>query len=184
PPPQVARSTLVHEQLGRINANESDRMLSITPDGSRIVIVGNDGTELFVRALGALEVASIVPTHLGPRGPCTSPDGEGVGYIESNTNLKKVPISGGTPTWVVTTDGPSRGAVWTAEGSIVFATRNTTTGLQSVSASGGAVTVLTRPDAARGEADHVFPELLPDGRVLMTILPLSGRPDEAQLAVL
>ena len=49
----------------------------------------------------------------------------------------------------------------------------------------GPATVLTRPNRARGEADHVWPELLPGGRaVLFTILPVSGGVDAAQVAVL
>jgi len=35
--------------------NDFGRDLAITPDGSRIVCVGNRGTQLFVRALDALE---------------------------------------------------------------------------------------------------------------------------------
>jgi len=47
------------------------------------------------------------------------------------------------------------------------------------------VTVLTRPDSARGEADHVWPELLPGGRaVLFTIVPTTGGLDAAQIAIL
>jgi Tol biopolymer transport system component len=55
-----------------------------------------------------------------------------------------------------------------------------------VAAAGGPLTVLTRPDRAKGEADHVWPELLPGGRaVLFTITAQSsGGLDAAQVAVL
>ena len=60
-----------------------------------------------------------------------------------------------------------------------------TTGLQRVGAAGGPTTVLTRPDRAQGEADHLWPELLPGGRaVLFTITALTGGLDAAQVAVL
>ena len=60
-----------------------------------------------------------------------------------------------------------------------------TTGLQRVSAAGGPLTVLTRPDRAQGEADHFWPEMLPGGRaVLFTITALTGGLDAAQVAVL
>ena len=181
----VGRTAIVHAALGRINVGEADRMLAVTPDGSRVIVVGDEGTKLFVRPLDDLEAVSIVSTKLGVRGPFISPDGRWVGYVESNTMLKRVPISGGTPVPVVTVDGPSRGASWTEDGRIIFATSNKATGLASVPAFGGAVTVLTRPDRDQDEADHVFPELLPGGRaLLMTILPLSGRLNEARLAVL
>ncbi len=59
------------------------------------------------------------------------------------------------------------------------------TGLQRVSAAGGPLTVLTRPDRAQGEADHFWPEMLPGGRaVLFTITSLTGGLDAAQVAVL
>ena len=45
--------------------------------------------------------------------------------------------------------------------------------------------VLTRPDPAQGEADHLWPEMLPDGRsVLFTITALTGGLGAAQVAVL
>ena len=68
---------------------------------------------------------------------------------------------------------------------MIFATANTTTGLQRVSAAGGTPEVLTRPDRAQGEADHLWPEMLPGGRaVLFTITALTGGLDAAQVAVL
>ena len=68
---------------------------------------------------------------------------------------------------------------------MIFATASTTTGLQRVSASGGTPEVLTRPDRAQGEADHLWPEMLPGGRaVLFTITALTGGLDAAQVAVL
>ena len=46
-------------------------------------------------------------------------------------------------------------------------------------------TILTRPDRAQGDADHLWPEALPDGRgVLFTIVALTGGLDAAQVAVL
>ena len=45
--------------------------------------------------------------------------------------------------------------------------------------------MLTRPDRALGEADHLWPEMLPGGRaVLFTITALTGGLDAAQVAVL
>ncbi|HEV8316878.1 MAG TPA: hypothetical protein VGQ10_05690 [Vicinamibacterales bacterium] len=47
------------------------------------------------------------------------------------------------------------------------------------------LTVLTRPDRAHGEADRVWPEMLPAGRaVLFTITTTAGGLDAAQVAVL
>ena len=80
--------------------------------------------------------------------------------------------------------GGPRGATWGPEDTIIVATNIGTTGLQRV-AAGGLVTVLTRPDRAQGELDHLWPELLPGGRaVLFTITAQTGGLDAAQVAVL
>jgi serine/threonine-protein kinase len=115
----------------------------------------------------------------------TSPDGRWLGYIENNFTLKKISTRGGAPVTVLLLDGPSRGAAWGSDDTIIFGTGAPDTGLQRVAATGGPVTVLTRPDRARGEGDHVHPEWLPGGRaVLFTIRPAQGGLDAAKVAVL
>ena len=145
--------------------------------------MGNNGRELFVRPLDALEPMSLFTG--APRAPFVSPDGQWVGFIDGTNVLKKVAITGGPTVTIATLDGNSRGATWTPDDTIVFATNATATGLQQVAAAGGPTTVLTRPDRARGDADHLWPELLPGGRaVLFTIVPVTGGVDAAQVAVL
>jgi serine/threonine-protein kinase len=94
-----------------------------------------------------------------------------------------MPVTGGPALSVASDSGVSRGASWGADGTIVFATNATGTGLLRVPSGGGTPEVLTTPDPKQGEIDHVFPEILPDGRtVLFTILSL-GSVDNAQIAV-
>jgi Tol biopolymer transport system component len=82
-------------------------------------------------------------------------------------------------------DGPSRGAAWGPDGTIVFATGARDTGLQQVAASGGVARVLTRPNRDRGEADHVLPSWLPGGRALLfTVHPVSGEDGDQRVALL
>ena len=164
--------------------NTADRDLAITPDGSRLVYVGNAGTQLFVRALDALEPVAIFAG--GPRGLFVSPDGQWVGFMDNNNILKKVAVTGGPPVTLAMLDSPGpRGATWGPDDAIIFATANAPTGLQRVSAAGGDPTVLTTPDAEQGEADHLWPELLPGGRaVLFTITAVTGGLEAAQVAVL
>src|SRR5207248_3723235 len=86
---------------------------------------------------------------------------------------------------VATLDGTPRGATWAPNDTLIVATNAVTTGLQRVAAAGGPTTVLTRPDRAQGEVDHLWPELLPGGRaVLFTITAVTGGMDAAQVAVL
>ena len=78
----------------------------------------------------------------------------------------------------------SRGAAWGPDDTIVYATNLPTTGLQRVSAGGGKPVVLTTPNRERGESDHVWPEFLPGGQVvLFTISPARGA-GSAQIAAL
>ncbi len=99
--------------------------------------------------------------------------------------MKKVAITGGPPVTVCAVQGTPRGATWGPDGTIIFATNATATGLQRVSAAGGEPTVLTKPDRERGEGDHLWPEFLPGGEaVLFTITPANGGIENAQIAVL
>jgi serine/threonine-protein kinase len=180
-PPRVTRTTITTSGPAALTINDIDRDLALTPDGTRVVYVGNNGTQLFVRALDALEPVGIAG-GVGLRGPFVSPDGQWVGFIDRG--IHKVAITGGPSIELVSLDGASSGATWAPDDTIIFATNNLGTGLQRVSAAGGTPEVLTRPDRAQGEADHLWPEILPGGRaVLFTITSLTGGLDSAQVAV-
>ena len=183
-PPRVTRTTVSATGPAALALSGVDRDLAITPDGTRVVYVGNRGTQLFVRALDALAPVAVFTGQLS--GPFLSPDGEWIGFVDANTTLKKVAVTGGPAVTLARLDGGAPlGATWAPDDTIVFATQAGTTGLQRVGAAGGPVTVLTRSDRAQGEADHVWPEMLPGGRaVLFTITAVTGGLDAAQVAVL
>ena len=182
-PPRVSRLPLAPSGAAALSINGNDRDLAITPDGSRVVYVGNNGTQLFVRALDALEPVAVFTGT--PRGPFVSPDSQWIGMVDVNNILKKVAVTGGPAITLATLDNAPRGATWAADETIIVATSDPTTGLQRVAAAGGPATVLTRPDRAQGEGDHLWPELLPGGRaVLFTVTAQTGGLDAAQVAVL
>ena len=185
PSTRVSRFAIVLPPTTSPTISGIDSDVAITPDGSRLVYVGGNGTQLFVRPLDALEPVTIA-TGDSTRGPFVSPDGQWVGFIDNSTlSLKKVAITGGPPITITRFDAGSRGATWALDDSIIFATTNSTTGLLRVSAAGGTPVVLTAPDRAGGEADHFWPEMLPDGRgVLFTITGRQTGLDAAQIAVL
>jgi serine/threonine-protein kinase len=182
-PPPVSRLQIATPGPTALTVNGNDRDLAITPDGSHVVYVGNNGTQLFVRALDALEPVAVFTG--APRGPFVSPDSQWIGFVDNNTTLKKVAMTGGPAVTLTTLDNPApRGATWGPQDTIIFATSRVTTGLQRVGAAGGPTTVITRPDRAQGEADHLWPELLPGGRAVMfTITMVTGGLDAAQVAV-
>jgi eukaryotic-like serine/threonine-protein kinase len=178
---RVTRTNIAATGPAALTINGLDRDLAISPDGSRVVYIGNNGTQLFVRALDALESVAIATGQI--REPFVSPDGQWVGFVDGLNTLKKVAISGGPSIQLTTLDGAPQGATWLPDDTIVFATNNPSTGLQRVSANGGTFAVVTRPDHHRDEVDHVWPEVLPGGRVvLFTITARTGGLDNASIA--
>jgi serine/threonine-protein kinase len=157
--------------------------VAVSPDGSQIAYPGDRGS-LLLRRLDALE-ATVLPGLGDPLDPFFSPDGQWIGFFNTNNRIEKVAVTGGPATRLVALGGAaSRGGAWSDEGTIIFAT-TAASGLQRVSAAGGQAEVLTTPDRQKGEGDHVLPQVLPRGRgVLFTILPATGGLDGAQAAVL
>jgi serine/threonine-protein kinase len=183
PAPQATRLSLEATGTTALNVNGAERDLTITPDGSRVIYVGDGGRQIFVRALDNLEAQSLV-TGRTLRSPFVSSDGRWVGFVEDLASLKKVPIAGGPAISVTQIDAVIRGAAWLPDNTIVFAT-NRTAGLQRVSADGGKPTTLTKADDARNEFAHLWPQLLPDGRgLLYTALARTGGLAKAKVRLL
>ncbi len=159
-----------------------DRNLVISPDGTHVVYIGTNG-DLLVRALDQLDAVA-VPGVTNARSPFISPDSQWIGYFTTAGEMRKVSIGGGAPITLCRFAGPPRGGTWGSDGTIVFATADPATGLLAVPAAGGEPKVLTKPDAAHGEGDHILPSMLPGDRaVLYTITP-EGPVSSAQIAVL
>ena len=86
--PRVTRLTITTSGPSALSINGLDRDVALSPDGTHVVYVGNNTTQLFVRALDALEPLAIASG--GARGPFISPDGQWVGFF-SNTTLNSNP---------------------------------------------------------------------------------------------
>jgi eukaryotic-like serine/threonine-protein kinase len=142
---------------------------AISPDGTRIVFVaqrGGEAANLWVRSLDGLEARPLNDTNvrldtLSPALPFWSPDSRSIGFF-ADGKLKRINVDSGSPETIC--DSPqSGGGSWGADGTIVFASR-IDEGLRKVSATGGAASLVTTPDPARGEISHSNPAFLPDGR--------------------
>jgi Tol biopolymer transport system component/tRNA A-37 threonylcarbamoyl transferase component Bud32 len=186
-PPQPVRFAFVPSAAAPL-ALSTDRDIAMSPDGTFVVYRGGLGrTQLMVKALNELDARALADTE-NPRFPFVSPDARWVAFFTGN-QLKKVSITGGPSISVgQIAGGAPRGASWSPDETIVFATSDTSTGLLSVPAGGGESKVLTKPDTTHGEADHLHPWVLPGGRaVLFTIASLAGgqtSADNSQIAVL
>ena len=181
PPTRLSLVTSAQQPLSFHGINTD---IDISPDGTDVVYRSGSATQwqLLVRPLNGTEARPLANATSGNR-PFFSPDGQWIGF-SGGAQLKKVAISGGPAVVLCRIAGASlRGSHWGPNDTVVFADSDPATGLLSVPASGGQPKVLTTPDAAKGEGDHWFPFMLPNGRgVLFTIA--SESPDAAQVAVL
>ena len=150
---------------------------SIAPEARR-----QNGSPLHVRSREQVEARALADISLA-YAPFFSPDSRWIGFFDS-TEIKKVALAGGPVITLGPVPGRSLGASWGDDNTIVFATDDPGTGLWSVSADGGEPTVLTRPEAARGESDHQFPFVLPDRRGVLFTIVGHGEAGDSLVAVL
>jgi hypothetical protein len=71
-PPRVTRTTITTSGPAALTISGIDRDLALSPDGTHVVYVGNSSTQIFVRALDALEPVAIASGG-DVRGPFVSP---------------------------------------------------------------------------------------------------------------
>jgi hypothetical protein len=96
-----------------------------------------------VRRLDRLDT-SVLAGVTNARAPFVSPDGRWIGFVENNTTLKKVAVSGG-PISLAVLPGSPRGASWTTMTTLIVATNATTAACRQAAAS----QPLTTPDPSR-----------------------------------
>jgi len=151
-------------------------LVTVSPDGSKIVYVAND--QLYLRKLGEMAPRPIQGTDESPENPFFSPDGEWVGYVSvSDRQLKKIATIGGAPVTLCDVTAPF-GASWGSDDTIVYGQSE---GIMRVSANGGAPELVVPTEAS--EQVH-GPQMLPGGEwVLFTLASVGGaaRWDEAQI---
>ena len=145
PPPMVTRfamelpATVAFTRGGR-------HVLTISPDGSRVVYVANQ--QLYLRSMNNLAASVIFGTEgSDPSEPLFSPDGQWVAFWSAN-ELKKVPIAGGTPVTLAAIGNPF-GMSWS--GDRILVGQQVPRAILAVPANGGAPTVLIQLDEKKGE---------------------------------
>ena len=181
-PPEVRRFAVTPTDQTAIAVETNHNDVAITPDGSRLVYFSSPRGEnqMVVRALDSFEPRVLTKLGDDARGISISPDGEWIVYQSgaptgASAALFKAPLEGGAPVPLAAIDGNLRGATWSPQGTIVFATVTRASGLFRVPAAGGTPEMLTMPATKDGENDHVWPHFLPDGRhVLFTIARVSS----------
>ena len=136
--------------------------LAVSPDGRRIAIASGSATmgKLAVRSLGSTEIVQLSGTE-GAFQPFWSPDGRSVAFAKRPTGqMQVVNLAGGAVTTIA--DNVTGRGAWSSDNVILFSRNNG--GLYWVPQAGGSASVATKLDTEAGEADHLWPLFLPDGR--------------------
>ena len=145
--------------------------LAVSPDGSRLVYVGESerSTRLFVRARDQVG-ATALPGTDGAVNPAFSPDGSRVVFMDrANGEIKVVSLAGGPPISITDSGVGGPGVAWGSDGFIYY-DRFGIGPLMRVPETGGAAQGVGALDSARGEVQHAWPDVLPNGRgVIMTV---------------
>ena len=157
-PPRVTRTLITPSPTAPLATSLAN--LAISPDGTRVVYVASNGTELVVRALDQL--TGTVLRDLGaPIQPVFSPDGHWIAFFDGARALKKVATSGGPAVTLASLSGAPRGATWGPDETIIFAVDNTSAGLLRIAAAGG------EPEVLGKGGGWNWPQILPGGRAVL-----------------
>ena len=181
-PPPVLRTTL--SLVGVQPRDGGGSPLALSPDGSRLVFLGNDSagpSRLYLRELNQTTAVALAGTE-GALHPFFSPDGRWLGYFQGGL-LRKLSLAGGAA--VTITELPQmQGGSWGRDDRIVFSSRGR---LWRVAVSGGAPELLAEADSTNPASAGDFyrwPELLPDEKtVLFTKVHTPGQPVLAALSL-
>src|SRR5437870_718287 len=143
--------------------------LAISPDGSRLAYIGGPRSQLLIRARNQLH-AIAVPGTEGATSPFFSPDGRQVGFLRDFI-VQIASLDGGPPITVLDSLIGVSGASWGPDNFIYADAFSDNFGLLRVEAKPGArPSWFTTLDTARGEIDHAWPDVLPNGEgVLFTV---------------
>jgi serine/threonine protein kinase len=138
---------------------------AISPDGRYIAFVAQDatGSNLWIRALDSLSAQKLDKTENASL-PFWSPDSQSIAFF-ADEELKRVPITGGSPQTITDAPDPVGGTWFQPSGTagvIIFASAGL---LYQVPAMGGPTRPVTK--LQEGESGHSFPQFLPDGQRIL-----------------
>jgi len=159
--PAVAKDRVVRLSLLPPEKSSFDD-IAISPDGGSLAFTAATGgkVQLWVQSLDSTEARALAGTE-GASYPFWSPDNRFVAYFAGN-KLKKIEVSGGIPI-TLSEVRVGTGGSWSRDGVIIFSSLGGV-GVLRVSAAGGEVTSVVRPDPKRQESDFTGPSFLPDSK--------------------
>ncbi len=165
-PPAPAQSMRFQISVPEGTLLDEGNGLDLSPDGRHFAFftTASDGADrLWIRDVDSLGARPLPGSEVtGAAAPFFwSPDSRSIAFW-SDRKLKKISISGGPAETICDLPGGEIGGSWNSDGMIILG--QAPGGILRVSAYGGSPSLLTMPYSPRGEAAHVFPSFLPDGR--------------------
>ena len=175
-PQRITRFQLTISDSMRLRAELAGQNLTISPDGSQIVFLGGQATDmLYLRRLSDLVAQPIRGTDAA-RQAKFSPDGRWLAFLAGG-RLQKIPMPGG-PAVTITDSGGTFS--WGDKDVIVYTARS---GLWRVGAGGGVATLLAQRDSAKGETSFNWPFVLPGSKAALFDITIDNDNAGAELAV-
>ena len=172
PDPPVRRYAVEFSDPPRVLGQGSS--IAVSPDGRRIAYLGRrDGVQrVYLRALDQL-VSTEVPGSEGAINPFFSPDGNSIGFMISVRSIRTASVSGSPAVTVVDSAVGSPGATWSPDGYIYYDQLGIGP-LLRVRAQGGRPEKASELDSTRAEAQHCWPDALPNGRGIIIVVNQGG----------
>jgi Tol biopolymer transport system component len=143
--------------------------IAISPDGKRFAYVSDRGHQLLIRKWNELHATPIQGTEDAST-PFFSPDGRSVAFLREQS-IQIATVDGGPLITIPDSLSGVAGASWGLDG-FIYTDGLRATPLARIKARQGAVPEwFTTLDTVGGEIDHLWPEVLPNGKgVLFTVL--------------
>ena len=185
-PALPARFAIVPPAVPPLNVSGQTRDVAFSPDGRHLVYRAGGsitfGGLLQVRAIDQLDARPLAEIT-NAYAPFFSPDGRWIGFFEK-AELKKASITGGPIITLARVTGrAARRELGRRRHDRVCDRRPGHRSVARVS-RWRQPAVLTTPDPAKQENEHVFPSVLPDGRGVLFTISTAGQADSGQVAVL
>ena len=163
-------------------------LLAISPDGSRVAFASEDTNgmrHLWFQSLSDPRATLLAQTE-SAIAPFFSPDGKSIGYWFGDTGgIKVVSIAGGSPRKISDdlAAGGILGGCWSPEGGSIYAVPGWTSGVWKFSPTGMFPPERLRKTIPETERAHLWPDLSPDGKLLIYTVWNGGSFDAARIVV-